>query len=307
VSASSGPDRGHLATEAANPRSAGLERLDARAAVDLMVSEDRAAVAAVEGAREDLAALIELTSARLAAGGRLVYVGAGTSGRLAVLDASECPPTFGVDPGLVRAIIAGGERALRNAVEGAEDDGPAGAAAVEELEVDGADVVVGITAGGTTPFVHGALGRARELGAATGFIACVPREQRADDYDVSIRLLVGPEVLAGSSRLKAGTATKLTLNALTTITMSRLGKTHRGRMVDVDTSANTKLVDRGARLVAEFGGVDRARALELLQLAGGSAKVAILMAARDLDAPAARRELEAADGVLDRTLPPPKS
>ncbi len=307
MSGPSGPDRGHLATEAANPRSAGLERLDAAAAVDLMVSEDRAAVAAVDGAREDLAALIELTSTRLAAGGRLIYVGAGTSGRLAVLDASECPPTFGVDPGLVRAIIAGGERALRNAVEGAEDDGAAGADAVEELEVTGADVVVGITAGGTTPFVHGALGRARDLGAATGFIACVPREQRPDDYDVSIRLLVGPEVLAGSSRLKAGTATKLTLNALTTITMSRLGKTHQGRMVDVDTSANTKLVDRGARLVAEFGGVDRARALELLHEAGGSAKVAILMAARDLDAPAARRELDAVQGVLDRTLPDPKS
>ena len=299
-----GPDRGHLATEAANPRSADLERLDARAAVDLMVSEDRAAVAAVEGAREDLAALIELTSARLAAGGRLVYVGAGTSGRLAVLDASECPPTFGVDPGLVRAIIAGGERALRHAVEGAEDDGPSGAAAVQELEVSSADVVVGITAGGTTPFVHGALDRARELGAATGFIACVPREQRSDDYDVSIRLLVGPEVLAGSSRLKAGTATKLTLNALTTITMSRLGKTHRGRMVDVDTSANAKLVDRGARLVAEFGRVDRERALELLREAGGRAKVAILMAARGLNVAEAERALEAAGGVLDRTLNP---
>lgn len=307
MSGAAGPDRGHLATEAANPRSEDLERLDAGAAVDLMVSEDRAAVAAVEGAREDLAALIELTSARLAAGGRLVYVGAGTSGRLAVLDASECPPTFGVDPGLVRAIIAGGERALRHAVEGAEDDGPAGAAAVQELEVSSADVVVGITAGGTTPFVHGALGRARELGAATGFIACVPREQRPDDYDISIRLLVGPEVLAGSSRLKAGTATKLTLNALTTITMSRLGKTHRGRMVDVDTSANAKLVDRGARLVAEFGGVNRERALELLREANGRAKVAILMAARGLDAPAAERALEAAGGILDRTINPDKT
>lgn len=304
MSAPSGPDRGHLATEAANPRSADLERLSAAEAVELVVNEDRSAVAAVEAASHELAALIQVTSEKLAAGGRLVYVGAGTSGRLAVLDASECPPTFGVDPGQVRAIIAGGERALRHPVEGAEDDGPAGAAAVEALDVSRADVVVGITAGGTTPFVHGALERARDLGAATGFIACVPREQRPDDYDVSIRLLVGPEVLAGSSRLKAGTATKLSLNALTTITMSRLGKTHRGRMVDVDTSANAKLVDRGARLVAEFGGVDRERALELLRQAGGSAKVAILMAARDLDAEAARDQLEAAGGVLGRTLPP---
>lgn len=302
-----GPDRGHLDTEAANPRSSDLERLDAAAAVDLMVSEDRCAVAAVEAARDDLAKLIELTSARLAAGGRLIYVGAGTSGRLAVLDASECPPTFGVDPDRVRAIIAGGERALRHAVEGAEDDRAAGSTEVDRLEVGSADVVVGITAGGTTPFVHGALARAGARGAATGFIACVPREQREDDYDVSIRLLVGPEVLAGSSRLKAGTATKLTLNALTTITMSRLGKTHKGRMVDVDTSANAKLVDRGARLITEFGGVDRPRALELLDAAGGSAKVAILMAARDLDAAAARQQLEAAGGVLGRTLPPDRS
>ena len=295
-------DRGHLDTEAANPRSAGLEQLSAAEAVDLMASEDRAAVEALAAARDDLATLIELTSARLAEGGRLVYVGAGTSGRLAVLDASECPPTFGVDPGMVRAIIAGGERALRNPVEGAEDDPGAGAEAVQDLGVSGADVVVGIAAGGTTPFVHGALRRARELGAATGFITCVPREQVPDDYDVSIRLLVGPEVLAGSSRLKAGTATKLTLNALTTISMSRLGKTHRGRMVDVDTSANAKLVDRGARLVMEFGAVPRERALELLEAAGGSAKLAILMGSCDLDAEAARDRLNAAGGVLARAL-----
>ena len=298
-------DRGHLDTEAANPRSAGLEQLGAAEAVDLMASEDRAAVEALAGARDDLAALIEVTSARLAAGGRLIYVGAGTSGRLAVLDASECPPTFGVDPGMVRAIIAGGERALRHPVEGAEDDAGAGAGEVDAVGAGAGDVVVGIAAGGTTPFVHGALGRARELGAATGFITCVPREQVPDDYDVSVRLLVGPEVLAGSSRLKAGTATKLTLNALTTITMSRLGKTHRGRMVDVDTSANAKLVDRGARLVAEFGQVRRERALELLDLAGGSAKLAILMAACDLDADAARVRLDAAGGVLARALQPP--
>ena len=203
------------------------------------------------------------------------------------------------------SMSAGGERALRHPVEGAEDDAGAGAREVDAVGAGAGDVVVGIAAGGTTPFVHGALGRARELGAATGFITCVPREQVPDDYDVSVRLLVGPEVLAGSSRLKAGTATKLTLNALTTITMSRLGKTHRGRMVDVDTSANAKLVDRGARLVAEFGQVRRERALELLDLAGGSAKLAILMAACDLDADAARARLDAAGGVLARALQPP--
>ncbi|MEM6572268.1 MAG: N-acetylmuramic acid 6-phosphate etherase [Planctomycetota bacterium] len=295
-------DRGHLATEVANPRSEGLESLSALEAVDLMRGEDAAVLEALEGAREDLARLVELAAERLRGGGRLIYAGAGTSGRLGVLDASECPPTFGVPPTTVRAVIAGGDTALRSAVEGAEDDPEQGGAEMDSLEVGEADVVCGIAAGGTTPFVHGALRRARARGAATCLIACVPREQVPDDYDLSVRLLVGPEVLAGSSRLKAGTATKLALNTLTTLTMARLGKTHRGRMVDVDTSANAKLVDRGARLVMEFGGVDRARALDLLALADGHAKTAIVMAATGDDAGSARARLDAAGGVLTRAL-----
>ncbi len=298
-------DRGHLATEVANPRSAALESLSALEAVDLMRTEDAAVLSALEGAREDLARLVESATDKLHAGGRLVYVGAGTSGRLGVLDASECPPTFGVPATMVQAIIAGGETALRSAVEGAEDDPDQGARDVDALEIGADDIVVGITAGGTTPFVHGALRRARERGAATGFLTCVPREQVADDYDVSARLLVGPEVLAGSSRLKAGTVTKLALNTLTTVTMSRLGKTHRGRMVDVDTSANAKLVDRGARLVMEFGGVERERALELLDAASGHAKTAIVMAATGDDAGSARARLDAASGVLANALASP--
>lgn len=295
-------DRGHLATEVANPRSEGLESLSALEAVDLMRGEDAAVLDALEGAREDLARLVEIASEALHSGGRLIYVGAGTSGRLGVLDASECPPTFGVEPTLVQAIIAGGDVALRNAVEGAEDDPGEGAREVDAREIGAGDVVVGIAAGGTTPFVHGALRRARERGARTAFISCVPRDQVPDDDDVSVRLLVGPEVLAGSSRLKAGTATKLALNALTTVVMSRLGKTHRGRMVDVDTSANAKLVDRGARLVMEFGDVDRERALALLDGAGGHAKTAIVMARTGDDAEAARERLAAASGVLARAL-----
>ncbi|MEM9379121.1 MAG: N-acetylmuramic acid 6-phosphate etherase [Planctomycetota bacterium] len=295
-------DRGHLATEAANPRSDGLEALSALEAVDLVRREDAAVLDGLEGAREDLARLVEVATERIRGGGRLVYVGAGTSGRLGVLDASECPPTFGVPPTTVRAVIAGGDTALRSAVEGAEDDPELGAAEIDGLEIGARDVVCGIAAGGTTPFVHGALRRARARGAATCLIACVPREEVPDDYDLSVRLLVGPEVVAGSSRLKAGTATKLALNTLTTLTMARLGKTHRGRMVDVDTSANAKLVDRGARLVMEFGGVDRARALELLDAARGHAKTAIVMAATGEGPAEARERLAAAGDVLGRAL-----
>ncbi|MEM8710001.1 MAG: N-acetylmuramic acid 6-phosphate etherase [Planctomycetota bacterium] len=298
-------DRGHLATESANPRAERLESMSALEAVDLFRREDAAVITALEGAREDLARMIEIATERLARGGRLFYVGAGTSGRLGVLDASECPPTFGVSPEMVQAIIAGGERAVRHPTEGAEDDAEQAARDVDAAGVGKDDFVIGIAAGGTTPFVHGALQHARELGAATGFITCVPRAQIPDDYDVSARLLVGPEVLAGSSRLKAGTATKLALNTLTTVTMSRLGKTHRGRMVDVDTHTNAKLVDRGMRLIVEFAGVDRDEALSLLRSADGHVKTAIAMARLGVDAGEARLRLDEAGGVLARVLDDP--
>ncbi len=296
------PDRGHLATEGLNPASAALDTLSALDAVDLFRREDQKALDALAGAREDLARLVELARGRVTCGGRLIYVGAGTSGRLGVLDASECPPTFGVPKSLVVGIIAGGEVALTNAVEGAEDSAAQGAADVAARDVERRDLVVGITAGGTTPYVHGALAEARRVGAATGFIACVPREQVPDDYDVSVRLLVGPEVLQGSTRLKAGTATKLALNTLSTLVMVALGKVHGNRMVDVDTKANVKLVDRGARLVQELGGVDRQRALALLDAADGKVKVAVVMAHTGDDASAAQQRLERAGGVLRRAL-----
>jgi N-acetylmuramic acid 6-phosphate etherase len=296
------PDRGHIATEAANPASEALDTLSTLDAVDLFRREDAAVLRALEAAREELARLVDLAAERVARGGRLVYVGAGTSGRLGVLDASECPPTFGVPNTVVVGVIAGGDVALTNAVEGAEDDGEQGARDLRARGVGASDCVVGITAGGTTPYVHGALTAARASGAATAFITCVPRSQVADDYDVSVRLLVGPEVLQGSTRLKAGTVTKLALNTLSTLVMVRLGKVHGNRMVDVDTQTNVKLVDRGARLVQELGEVTRERALALLDEADGKVKVAVVMARRGVDADAARALLERAGGHLRRAL-----
>lgn len=295
-------DRGHLATEVSNPDADGLETISMLEAVDLLRREDARVIDALEGARDDLARVCTRAADALKAGGRVIYVGAGTSGRLGVLDASECPPTFGVEPERVQAVIAGGRQAVTGAMEGAEDNADAGADAIAERSVSATDLVVGITAGGTTPFVHAALDAARERGAATAFITCVPRDQVPDDYDESVRLLVGPEVLAGSSRMKAGTATKLALNAISTLAMSRIGKTHRGHMVDVDTSANKKLVDRGARLIVKFGGVDRARALLLLEEASGHAKTAIVMAAKSVDANAARAALSASSDDLGKAL-----
>ena len=296
------PNRGHIATEAANPASEALDTLSTLDAVDLFRREDTSVLRALEAAREDLARLVDLAAERVARGGRLIYVGAGTSGRLGVLDASECPPTFGVPNTTVVGVIAGGEAALTSAVEGAEDDGEQGAYDLRARHVNELDCVVGITAGGTTPYVHGALAAARAAGAATAFITCVPRAQVADDYDVSVRLLVGPEIVQGSTRLKAGTVTKLALNTLSTLVMVRQGKVHGNRMVDVDTQANVKLVDRGARLVQELGEVTRERALALLAEADGKVKVAVVMARRGVDADAARTLLERTDGHLRRAL-----
>lgn len=298
----SGEDRGHLSTEAVDPASAELDRLSTRDALALFAAADRAAVAAVEACREDLARAVDTVAERLERGGRLLYVGAGTSGRLAVLDAAECPPTFQSNPAQVQAAIAGGEAALVGAVEGAEDDAEAGAAAVRERGIGAGDAVLGITAGGTTPYVHGALAEARRRGAATIFFACVPRSEVPDAADVSIRAVTGPELLAGSTRLKAGTATKLALNALTTLVMTRLGKVHGNLMVDVDTRANRKLVDRGERLVMRLAHVDREEAAELLRRAAGRVKLAVVMHARRLDAPAAEAVLARACGRLREAL-----
>ncbi|MED6336057.1 MAG: N-acetylmuramic acid 6-phosphate etherase [Planctomycetota bacterium] len=296
------PSRAHLDTERTNPRSAGLDRMSLGDAFDCLNDQDAGVAAAVAEAREEIVAAIELVRERLRAGGRLIYVGAGTSGRLAVLDAVECPPTFQSDPEHIQALIAGGAPAVTGAVEGAEDARDGARADLDERGVGPNDVVFGISAGGTTPFVAGALDHARERGAATVFLACVPREMAGDRADISIRVLTGPEVVAGSTRLKAGTATKLVLNAVSTLAMVGLGKVHGNHMVDVNTRSNVKLLDRGIRLVCELCEIEREEGARRLEEAEGSVKLAVLMERCELDLAKARERLSAADDDLSRAL-----
>ena len=296
-------DRRHFDTERVNEATRELDAMSLAQAFDAMNAEDARVPLAVAAAKDSVVAATELVAAALARGGRLLYVGAGTSGRLGVLDASECPPTFRTEPSQVVGVIAGGQIALTSAVEGAEDDASAGAAAMDERRVGPLDVVFGIAAGGTTPYVHGAIARAKELGARTVFFACVPKEQCADAADVSIRVLVGPEVLAGSTRLKSGTATKLVLNMVTTLAMTRLGKVHGNLMVDVVATANKKLWQRGIALVSRLTGLAHADAEALLRSAGGHVKTAAAMHRLGCDKPAAEAALRRADGFLRRLAP----
>jgi N-acetylmuramic acid 6-phosphate etherase len=294
-------------TERRNPRTNGLDVASSLEIVDLLNAEDRTVPAAVQAAREDIAATIELLVKAFRAGGRLIYVGAGTSGRLGVLDASECPPTFGTPPEMVVGVIAGGYASLVRGQEGAEDSLDAGAAAMDDHRVGAQDVVVGIAASGTTPYVRAALGRAQTLGAASVLVTCTdPPAVLRDTCDRVIAVRVGPEAVTGSTRMKAGTATKLVLNTLTTGAMIRLGKTYGNLMVDLQVLSD-KLQDRGERIVMEVCGVDRARARAVLADAGGSVKLAIVMARRNVDAAEARRQLDAAGGVIRRVIgdPPP--
>ncbi|MGC8712176.1 MAG: N-acetylmuramic acid 6-phosphate etherase [Leptodesmis sp.] len=277
-----GQERGHLLTEQANPNSQNLDQLSPLELVDLFNQEDARVLEAIAGARLELAAAITRTAAALRQGGRLFYVGAGTSGRLGVLDAAECPPTFCTDPELVQGIIAGGAGALIRSSEDLEDRAEDGSAAIAHRHVTELDVVVGITAGGTTPYVQGALQAARQRGATTIFIACVPAEQVSAQVDIDIRLLVGPEVLAGSTRLKAGTATKLALNILSTGVMVQLGKVYGNRMVDVAVT-NTKLHDRALRIICDLTDLSREEAGYLLERSGRRVKLALLMHWTKLD------------------------
>jgi N-acetylmuramic acid 6-phosphate etherase len=295
-------DRGRLLTELRNPRSEHIDRVSIAEAIDVMNAEDAAVPAAVAAAKPEICRAIEAVVRAFDAGGRLIYFGAGTSGRLGVLDASECPPTFLSDPRMVQGVIAGGWDALRRSIEGAEDNPQDGARAVDDLAVGPADVVFGIATGGTTPFVHGAIAQARLRGAATVFFACVAKSDVPDDADISIRVLVGPEVITGSTRLKAGTATKLVLNMISTISMVRLGKVYQNLMVDVNTRANRKLVDRGTRMVQTVTGLDRAAAAALLEAAGGHVKTALVMHARALSRDEAERLLAAHRGHVTPIL-----
>ena len=294
-------------TERRNPRTVDVDVASSREIVELFSAEDRVVPPAVHAVAANIAATIDLVTDALRGGGRLLYVGAGTSGRLGMLDASECPPTFGTPPALVVGIIAGGPAALTQSREGAEDDTAAGAAAMDTHAVSARDVVVGIAASGTTPYVHAALTRARQLGAATALVTCAdaPADLAATCHQV-IAVRVGPEALTGSTRLKAGTATKMVLNMLTTGAMIRLGKTYGNLMVDLQ-ALSAKLHDRGERIVMEVCGADRAGAREALAAAGGSVKVAIVMMRRGVDAATGRRLLEDAGGLIRRVIgdPPP--
>lgn len=279
-------------------------RIDAASieqAIAIMNAQDRIAVDAVAKVSGDVARAIELVVAAFRAGGRLIYFGAGTSGRLGVLDASECPPTFRSDPQTVQGVIAGGEKAMFVAQEGAEDSADGGAKDVDDRNVGANDVVMGMAAGGTTPYVHGALRRAAERGAKTIFLSCVQPVPSEPKVDVVIRPLTGPEVLTGSTRLKAGTATKLILNQITTVSMIQLGKCYENLMVDL-RATNVKLWDRGARIVRMLTNLDRDASMDLLKRAEGHVKVAIVMHKKNVSIDEARSLLAASSGFLRRAL-----
>jgi N-acetylmuramic acid 6-phosphate etherase len=276
-------DRGHLLTEQSHPASEELDKLATGELVALFCENELETQQAVAAAAPALAAAVDAIADRLRCGGRLFYLGAGTSGRLGVLDAAECPPTFCTPPELVQGVLAGGAPALLRSSEGLEDLFDAGPADLQERGFGPADALVGIAAGGTTPYVLGGLSHAVEIGALAIAMACVPAEQAPMPCAFDIRLLTGPELLTGSTRLKAGTATKMALNILSTGVMVRLGKVHGNRMVDVAVT-NSKLEDRALRILRDLAGVKRARGRELLAEAGGSVKLALLMAFSGLDA-----------------------
>lgn len=302
-------DRGNLPTEQHNPASAQLDALSLERAFDVLNDEDEKIASSVAAAKEDILAAVGLVAAALRAGGRLVYIGAGTSGRLGVLDAAECPPTFLVPPEQVVGILAGGDAALRRSAEHAEDDPDAGAAEIDRLETGADDVVCGIAAGGTTPYVHGALARARERGSRTIFLSCVPRALAEDGADVSIRVITGPEVVSGSTRLKAGLATKMVLNAISTLAMVQVGKVYGNLMVDVNARGCAKLTDRAIRTTMTATGLDRVTAEGLLERADWHVKTAIVMQQLGETADEVRARLARHDGsvravLAEAALPP---
>lgn len=290
-------------TELVNPNTQGLDRLSTVEMLARFNDEDATVPAAVRGSLPQIARAVDAIADALKRGGRLIYVGAGTSGRLGCLDAAECLPTFGVPPEQVFGIIAGGERALLRAIEGAEDDAAAGAASIDEAAVGPNDVVVGISASGGAPYVRAAVKRAKERGAlATVSIANSTNSPLSGDVDIPIEVVTGPEALQGSTRLKAGTAQKLVLNMLSTGAMIRIGKTYGNRMVDVQ-STNIKLVARSLRLVRELGQVDTDDAArDFLKQADGSVKLAIVLARRGVGADEGRELLRQAGGFLSVAL-----
>ena len=291
-------------TEQPNPRTENLDRLSTFELLQRINEEDATVTSAVRSCLPQIAAAVDAVSDCLRRGGRLVYIGAGTSGRIGCLDAAECLPTFGVTPERVFGIIAGGERALLRAVEGAEDNENAGIVAVNAAAISDTDAVIGLSASGGAPYVRAALRRAGERGAVTVSIACVPNAPLSGDAQIAIETVTGPEVLTGSTRLKAGTAQKLVCNMISTGAMIRWGKTYGNRMVDVQAT-NAKLKERAKRLVREIGQVQSdEEAFDLLAGAGGSVKLAIVMARRGVGAADAQAILDGANGFLSVALPP---
>jgi N-acetylmuramic acid 6-phosphate etherase len=298
-----GADRGSawagLPTEARHPRSGELDRMATEDVIALVIEEDRAGLEAALRHRRAIATAAEWTAEALAGGGTVLLTGAGTSGRLAVLEAAECPPTFGTDPERIRAEIAGGREAVFAAREGAEDREDEGRAAAAGLGPG--DLLIGLSASSVTPYTRGSLEAARQAGARTVLLTCAGPEGLEGEADLVLALATGPEVLTGSTRLKAGSATKAVLNAITTAAMVRLGKVYQNWMVDL-RPGSAKLRDRGARIVAAAGGVERPAAERLLAAAGGEVKTALVMARAGVEAGEARRRLAAADGSVRRAL-----
>ena len=292
------PDRSAISTEQRNPASMSLHALSTRECIELMNREDAQVIHALAAATDAIGVFVDAVIPRFTAGGRLIYIGAGTSGRLGVLDASEAPPTFQLAPDRIVGIIAGGDRALRQSSEGLEDDPHGAQQELESLELCEKDTILGIAAGGTTPYVLGAFSRAKSCapGCLTGLLTCSPVAQPRD-VDHLLVLDTGPEVLTGSTRLKAGTATKLALNTISTTLMVRTGRVYENLMVDLRAS-NAKLRDRAVRIVMELTGLDRQEAMELLDRAHGSVKTAVLMKRCGVSQSTAQAKLDRCNGRL---------
>ncbi len=290
-----------LLTEQPNPASAGIDTVSTEEMLRIINGEDRKVAEAVGREIPNIARAVDVIVAAFEAGGRLFYIGAGTSGRLGVLDASECPPTFSVSPTMVQGIIAGGEPALTRSSESTEDDPAAGAADLLARGFTARDVLVGLAASGRTPYVLGAIAEARRLGATTVGISCTPDSELARAVEIAITPVPGPEIVAGSTRLKSGTAQKLVLNMLTTGAFIRLGYVFGNLMVNVQPK-NTKLVDRARRIVAQAAGISYERAGQMLEEAGNSVRTAILMAKTGIGRDEAERRLAAAGGRISRAL-----
>lgn len=292
---------GHLTTERENDKSVGLDEMSPLEIVTLMNEEDQNVANAVKEALPAIAGAVEAVVASFKAGGRLIYVGAGTSGRLGILDASELPPTFSLDPGMAIALMAGGRDAVFRAKEGAEDDTEAGKRDLREICLKAQDVVVGISASGRTPYVIGALDYAKRIGAKTIALSCNRPSRLSSIADLAIEVVTGPEVLTGSTRLKAGTAQKMVLNMLSTAAMVRLGKTYKNLMVDLNPT-NEKLADRARRILMRATGVSREEADRALKAAGNRVKVALVMIQTGSSAEEARARLAAADGFVRKAV-----